>query len=199
MAHSAPPDAGCIGARARIVGRAAVVGSPLHLGHRRPRTTVLTKEEYLLVAFSVAGRAWFRRERRWAAALVAGATAPLAFWSVWLLHTTQHGSVTGGNLAFLGVLRAARFWGTIPSTERDLAVLTAIGVILAGVVPLFATPLVRLLAWPWVVLALSTSGWIWTYGNDAARVLPPIWVLATLSLAVWVRRPRAAEPISQPG
>ncbi len=158
----------------------------------------LTKEHYLIVAFSLAGWAWFRRERKHAVALVLGATAPIALWTAWLLRTIEHGSLAGGNLALLGVLEASRVWGTIPPTERGFAVITLIGVIFAAVLPIRGDSFLRWLTWPWVALALVTSGWVWDLGNNAARVLAPVWVFAILSLAMWIRRRRTAVPLPAP-
>jgi len=159
----------------------------------------LTKEHYLLFAFSLAGWAWFRHERKHAVALVLGATAPLALWTAWLLRTIEHGSLAGGNLALLGILKASHIWNTVPPTERALALLTLIGVIFAAVLPIRAGSLLRWLTWPWVALALTTSGWVWNLGNNAARVFAPVWVFAVVSLAMWARHSQTAEPLLSPG
>jgi hypothetical protein len=92
-----------------------------------------------------------------------------------------------------------RIWVTIPPTERTLAVITLIGVITAAVAPLRAGSLLRWLAWPWVALALTTSGWVWNLGNNAARVFAPVWVFAIMSLAMWARHSQTAEPLLRPG
>jgi hypothetical protein len=158
----------------------------------------LTKETYLLVAFSLAGWTWFRHERKRAIALILGATAPLALWTAWTLATIEHGPFAGGNFALFGVLHASRLWGTIPPTERGFAIVTLVGVVLAAVFATRANSLLRWLTWPWVALGLVTSGWVWNLGNNAARVLAPVWIFAIISLGMWFQHRHTAQPPQRP-
>jgi hypothetical protein len=148
----------------------------------------LTKDQYLLVAFSVAAWTWFRGGRREAVGVAVGAAAPLALWVVWLTSTMGAGATVRGNFALLGFLDAFHVWTSTPLSDQLLVGFTLTAVVLGIVLPLRGGPLVRWLTWPWVVLALTTSGWVWNVGNNAARVFIPLWVFAALGLGVTARR-----------
>ena len=59
----------------------------------------LAKDQYLLVAFGLAGWEWFRANRREAVLVVVGAAVPLAIWSIWLTVTMGEGLTPRGNFS----------------------------------------------------------------------------------------------------
>jgi hypothetical protein len=148
----------------------------------------LAKDQYLLVALSAAGWTWFRGTRRQTVGVAVGAIAPLALWVVWLTRTMGNAATVKGNFALFGFLDAYRVWPTTPTSDQLLIGFVLIGVVAGIVVPLGGSPLLRWLTWPWVALALITSGWVWNLGNNAARVFAPLWIFVALGLGVLARR-----------
>jgi hypothetical protein len=153
----------------------------------------LAKDQYLLVGLAVAGWSWFRGQRRQAMTVAAGSTAPLGLWVLWVSSAIGNGVTVRGNLAFLGLLDASHLWSNTVLSDQILIGFALVGVILAIVLPWKAGSLFRWLAWPWVALALASSAWVWTVGNNAARVFALLWVFSGLSLGVWLRSRHAPE------
>ena len=149
----------------------------------------LAKDQYVLVAAGLAGWEWFREHRREAVVLGVGAAAPLLIWSLWLTATMGEGLTPRGNFSFplAGIVDAARGWAD--TTGKDLTFsLVAVGsLLLAALAPFFVrSRLLRWLTWPWVVLALASSGWVWNLGNNSMRVFAPLLTLAVLAIATLV-------------
>ena len=151
----------------------------------------LAKDQYLLVALGLAGWEFFRAHRRQAIVLIAGATAPLAIWSVWLTTTMGEGLTPRGNLSlpFLGILNAAERWPEIDAKNLTFAIIAGCGLLLAAIVPIFTrSALLRWLSWPWVLLAVISSDWVWNLGNNALRVFAPVLTFAMFGLVMLVGR-----------
>ncbi len=144
---------------------------------------LLTKDQYLLVPLAVAGWAWSTGPRREAALVAVVPALPLIAWAMSLSLTLGGGFATRRNFALLGILDSARIWRETFPAEQALIALTIAGLLIATVAPLRAGRLFRWLAWPWVLLALLTSTWVCDLGNNAARVLAPLWVFGLLALS----------------
>jgi len=154
---------------------------------------LLTKDQYLLVPLAIAGWAWSRGLRRQAALVAVVPALPLIAWATSLDLILGGGFATRSNVALLGVLDSARVWTETLPAEQALIGVTIAGLCIAAVAPFRAGKLFRWLAWPWVLLALTTSTWVWDLGNNAARVLTPLWVLGLLALSVAIETPRCAR------
>jgi hypothetical protein len=155
----------------------------------------LAKDQYLLVAISLAGWEWFRNHRRDAVILVAGAAAPLAIWSIWLTGIMGQGFTPRSNLSIplVGIFEAVPGWAQTGTANLTFS-LIAIGSLLAAtaILILIRSAFVQWLIWPWVVLALISSEWVWHLGNNSLRVFAPLMVFAVLAVAV--PHPRQRQP-----
>jgi len=158
----------------------------------------LSKDQYLLVGLSVAGWSWFCGQRREALPLAVGTAAPLALWLAWISSTMGNGATVRGNLALLGLLDASHLWRNTVLSDQILTGFALAGVLLAIVLPWKAGSLFRWLAWPWVLLSLVSSSWVWTVGNNAARVFASLWVFSALSFGIWSRSRHTSETPPQP-
>ncbi len=150
---------------------------------------VLAKDQYLLMAAGLAGWEWLRAHRREALVLVVGATIPLVAWSIWLTITMGEGLTPRGNFSvpFAGIVDAARGWTDSGSKDLTFSLIALGGLLLAAVVPFFLrSTLLRWLIWPWVVLAIISSGWVWNLGNNSLRVFAPLLLWATLGIAALI-------------
>ena len=92
-------------------------------------------------------------------------------------------------LPFVGIVRAVQVWNQT-SAEAIAYNLTAVmGVVLCGWAAFAArVPLIRYMAWPWLVLAIILSEWIWSRGSDSIRGLLPVWIIGGFHLATRFRR-----------
>ncbi len=157
----------------------------------------LAKDQYLLVAAGLAGWEWFRDNRREAVALMAGAAAPLMAWAFWLTATMGQGLTPRGNFSapLAGILGAAPGWQETSTKDLVFSVVAIVGLVLAAIVPLLArSRFLRWLTWPWVILAVISSGWVWNLGNNSLRVFAPLLTLALLGLAIMA----ASQPDPDP-
>ena len=158
----------------------------------------LGKDQYLLVAFGLAGWEWFRANRREAALVAVGAAVPLTIWSIWLTVSMGEGLTPRGNfsLPVVGIIDAVGGWSGTGSKDLTFSLIALLGLLLAAVIPfLVRSSLLKWLTWPWVVLAMISSGWVWNLGNNSLRVFAPLLTLSVLCLAT-LGRPssRIAEP-----
>lgn len=157
----------------------------------------LAKDQYLLVAAALAGWEWVRAQRREAFIILVGTVTPLTVWVIYLSATLGEGLTPRGNfsLPVVGILDAARGWADSGSGDLTFSLIAVGGLLLAGVVPFFArSTLLRWLTWPWVVLALVSSGWVWNLGNNSLRVFAPLLTFAVLGLATRFGSRSPAEP-----
>ena len=146
----------------------------------------LAKDQYLLVAAGLAGWEWFRSHRREAVLLAAGAVTPLAIWSIWLTVTMGEGLTPRGNfsLPLVGIVSAANGWADTGAKDLTFSLIITAGLLLAAIVPLFVrSALLRWLTWPWVLVAVLSSTWVWDFGNNSLRVLAPLIVFGVLGIA----------------
>ena len=158
----------------------------------------LAKDQYLLVAWSVAGWVAWQGGRAAAMRLAVGSSLPLAAWTVWLQATVGGAVGAEGNLAppFVGILGGTQRWRLFGTDEIMLGVLALGALGVAIVAPMAARrPLLRFLAWPWVALALVLSHWVWQTGNNAVRVLLPLWVFGTVAVVAAVGE-RTTRPVN---
>jgi hypothetical protein len=158
----------------------------------------LTKDQYLLIGLSVAGWTWFRGRRRESLTLAIGSALPLALWVAWVSWRMGNGATVRGNLALFGLLDAFHSWRAAGPSDQILIGLTLLAVLLGIIVPLAADSLLRWLTWPWVILALVSSSWVWAVGNNAARVFAPVWIFVAMSFGVWLESRRTGRPLSVP-
>lgn len=152
----------------------------------------LAKDQYVLVAVGLAGWEWFRTNRREAVLLGVGATTPLLIWSIWLTATIGQGLTPRGNfsLPFFGIFEAAHGWADTGVKDLTFSLISAGSVLLAALIPLrVRSSLLRWLTWPWVILAVISSTWVWDFGNNSLRVFAPLLVFSVLGIAA--RRPQA--------
>jgi hypothetical protein len=140
---------------------------------------ILAKDQYLLVALSLAGWVWTAENRRRSAVVVVAATTlPLLVWIGWLSITMGDGAAVRGNLRWLGIVDAIPRWRFTPVSDQVLIWLTVASTIIVVVAAVRCTSLFRWLAAPWLALTLISSDWVWNIGNNAARVFAPLWLLA---------------------
>lgn len=170
----------------------ALVGVALWRRGLRPWAVValaaasLAKDQYVLVAAGLAGWEWFRGNRRAAAFIVAGAATPLLLWSIWLTVTMGEGLTPRGNFSapLGGILNAATGWADTGAKDLTFSLIAICGLLLAAFVPFFVrSSLVKWLAWPWVILAMVSSTWVWDFGNNSVRVFAPLIVFGVLGFA----------------
>ena len=143
----------------------------------------LAKDQYVLVAAGLAGSEWFRAHRRESALLVVGAATPLVIWSLWLTATMGEGLTPRGNFSvpLVGIFGSATGWAETSAKDLTFSLIAIGGLVLAALVPFFSrSSLLRWLTWPWVILAVISSGWVWNLGNNSLRVFAPLLTLAVL-------------------
>ena len=158
----------------------------------------LAKDQYVLVAAGLAGWEWFRANRREAVLLGVGAATPLLLWSIWLTATMGEGLTPRGNFSvpLVGIFDATRGWADTGAKDLTFSLIAIAGLVLAAGIPFFVrSSLFRWLTWPWVLLAVISSGWVWDLGNNSLRVFAPLLALAVLGLAIRNGvRPRTDRP-----
>ena len=145
----------------------------------------LAKDQYVLVAAGLAGWEWFRANRRTATLIMVGSATPLLIWSLWLTAAMGEGLTARGNFSvpLIGIIDAARGWTETSSKDLAFSLIALAGLVLAAFTPfLVRSSLLRWLIWPWVALAVFSSGWVWDLGNNALRVFAPLLTLAVLGL-----------------
>jgi hypothetical protein len=182
----------------------ALTGIALWLRNRRGLAVlaltlaVLSKDQYLIVALGLAGWAWFGEHRRESIGLLLGTTVPLAVWSAFLTLTMGEGLTPRGNfsLPFVGIVDAAEGWPSTSGNDLSFSLIAVFGLLSAAVVPLFTrSHMLRWIAWPWVVLAVVSSGWVWNLGNNSLRVFAPLLTWSVLAVAMATRSRQQTEPV----
>jgi hypothetical protein len=146
----------------------------------------LTKEYYLLTAASllgwnlVSGRRRFASRPLWAA-------FPVLMWGTFI--SVRLGGSAGFSprpnidLPLRGLVQGVAHWPLTSATDRFHAALILLGLFVLTTVLLMARDrLLSSMALPWVALAALSSFLVWSNGNNASRVLAPVWVWAALGL-----------------
>ncbi len=161
-----------------------LIGLALFLAER-PRTaiafagSVLAKEIAILTPLGLVSR---QRRASWVPVIISGVA--LMIWMAWLSITMSSGFTPRGTLAlpFTGIVDASANWVNLPADERFLLAF-ALGSILVGTVSGFLRkgPL-RWSVLLWCFIGVISSSWVWDFGNNAARALAPVVVLAVLHL-----------------
>lgn len=148
----------------------------------------LTKDAYLLFAVGLAGWTFLGGRRGMAAAFLLAPAAPLALWAGWLTWQFGGGLSTKENLAapLAGLIDSVSQWD--PGADLVQAVVAVAALVAAtSVAVLVRNRLLTWLAMPWVAVALISSEVVWADGNNAVRVFAPLWLVAWLGAAIWVR------------
>jgi hypothetical protein len=148
-------------------------------------TAALTKDAYLLFALGLAGWAWSEQSVREKLLLILGALTPLTLWGAWVSVRLGEGFAPRGNLSFplAGLIDSVRGWPS--SGDMFLSVFTILSLLTAGLAALLSrNRLLAWLSWPWVVLGLISSEWVWNLGNNSARAFAPALVVGALALSV---------------
>ena len=152
---------------------------------------VLTKEPYLLVAFSIGAWAFFARHRLAGVTIAAVPTAVLAAWSIGVRQFIDGPAFEGGNVSwpFAGIIEASRWWGDIAASQNVLTAMALIMVVTAAAIGIRyrGHALLHWLLWPWIALSLVTSHWVWRFGNGSLRAFSIIAVFAAIMLADVIR------------
>lgn len=170
----------------------ALCGIALWLNRRFTTTVVmlalaaLTKDQYLIVGFSIAAfEFWNRRPQRGAiAALVPPLT--LAAWSS-LIGSRMAGTFSPrGNLdlPLAGIIEAFGQWRNGPVVDAALSWFLILALVAAAV--LLTIPRNRshlFFVAPWILLASVSSEWVWAFGNNAVRAFAPVIVWIAVGLA----------------
>ena len=156
--------------------------------------SALTKDQYLVTALGLAGWAWWsQRDRRNALLLAVLPGGLLSMWA-WMVGPVEGLAVRGNiSLPGAGLLLSAGRWAEDGARGFLFATLAALGLAAGTASALLARR--SLYAWltlPWVALGLISSTWVWDHGNNVLRVLAPVWVFATLSLAAAFSERRVA-------
>ena len=147
---------------------------------------VLTKAPYFLFPLALGAWVWpSDRKRAWW--LTVAPAVPAALWVSYVF--IRFGPSTAGNLTapFTGFITAIDQWSSVSTGEVILALMAA-ALLVGGAVLAAVTrhPLLRLLLLAWVGLGLVSSELIWKFGNNAMRVMAPLWTVAALAAAVYV-------------
>ncbi|MGH9052959.1 MAG: hypothetical protein ACRDWX_08110, partial [Acidimicrobiia bacterium] len=156
----------------------------------------LTKEPYLLFSLGLAGWLWARNLRKEGVLMVVATATPLVLWSTWVSLRLGEGFSPRGNLTVpgTGIFDSASEWTA--NGELLLAVIALTAVPLAGLAAwLSRRPLLIWLTWPWIAVAILSSGWVWDLGNNAIRAFLPLWALAFLGIGVYLERRLAPAPV----
>lgn len=155
----------------------------------------LTKDQYVLVALSLAAYELFSGRLRNAATVLIPPLAAVSAWSVFLAASI--GGLTDNNSSFAtpfaGIAEGLRGFTSLAADERIMLEMTYAMVALA----IFAVVrarfrLMRYLALPWLLAAPLLSRWVWQTGNNSLRVLLPLWFVAVVGVEEWLQRRAAA-------
>ena len=151
----------------------------------------LAKEVYLVTPGALALAS---PRRRWS--LIVVPVSVLVSWMAWLTLTMGDALTSGGNLdlPFVGIIEAARVWNAVDGTDLFYLLFALVSVAVGLVYSSFTKSWLR---WPimaWSALGLLSSGFVWNFGNNAARAFAPIAVLIALSV-----RSRRPDEVSEPG
>ena len=167
-----------LGVTLAVAGRDRPAGAMLALA-------VLAKTTYFVFPLALSAWVWStdRSRLRW---LTLAPAVPAAAWATYVF--VRFGASTAGNLAVppVGFIKAIGLWADVSAGEVVMALAAALLVLLAAALATI-TPN-RLLRWlliGWVGVGLISSQFVWEFGNNALRVLAPLWTLAALAAAVY--------------
>jgi hypothetical protein len=161
----------------------------------------LTKELYLLAAFSVAAHEWLSRRRATALAVAVCSTMPVVVWSgvVAMLIPAAPVKVASFGMPFAGMLHSVPLWSVRNADnagEIVFAAYVAISFILAAAGAALARgQALRLAPVPWILLAIcSTPIAVWDIPTNVARQFAILWPLGLMLVGVSMRPARVSEP-----
>lgn len=118
--------------------------------------------------------------RSWKVALIPASV--LAAWMVVLQLRFGEGFTSRGNLDWpiVGMVEASGNWTSL-DTPDVVYLVFALASVAAGI---YWSTRASWLRWPiivWTGLALTSSNWVWDFGNNAARAFAPLLVLVVLA------------------
>jgi hypothetical protein len=148
----------------------------------------LTKETYLLVAWSLSGWLWRQHRSRIGAAFAILPTLAVALWSAWLLARMPPGEAVVRNLGIplQGIAAAIPIW--ITHERNPVEIVLAVSACLMVIVSVTCVtrsrlPAIRWLVTPWIVLAMIATVRVWGPPNNAARTLAVLWPFSVFLVA----------------
>lgn len=146
---------------------------------------VLTKAPFVLFPLALGTWVWpTDRRRAWWLTII-----PIIPATLWISYVfIRFGPSTSGNLAapLVGLVRATEKWSQVSSGEMIMA-LVGVALLVAGAVLAIVSRhrLLRIMLIGWVALGVVSSDLIWVFGNNALRVLAPLWSIAAVAAAVY--------------
>ena len=147
--------------------------------------SVLTKPTYAIVPAMLGVWAW-RTDRTRLPMLAAAPLAPGAAWALYVF--VRFGISTSGNLGlpFAGLIGAPGLWDDVSTGEVTFALAAVVVLAVAGLLArATAVPILRWLLVGWVAIGLLSSSLVWEFGNNALRVLAPLWTIGAVAAAVY--------------
>jgi hypothetical protein len=163
----------------------------------------LSKETYALVPISMAAYLWIREDQPRRAIAYASSVIPVGLWSAFLTVRMPNPFETADTLTwpFVGIVEGAQSWRLNDTRDIAFLFLTGAAVVLSFV--LIAKRPRSLWSWliiPWLILASTSSHWVWGFGNNPVRVFLPILTFAVFGFLdrgdkvfLAIRRNRAKE------
>ena len=150
----------------------------------------LGKEVFVVVGLAAAISLLLNGRRREALTLGVGSVVPITAWAGWLSLASSGGFSPRSNfgLPLQGVASSLPGWSGV---EAVMAWTAIVLVVAAVIVVIWARHrLVHLLVWPWVLLAVTASDWVWAFGNNALRSFAFLGIPTAIGIVVVAGRPR---------
>lgn len=172
----------------------AVMGFALFQIGRHPVAIVLlaaaalAKDQFLLVAISLAAYLVVTRRPVLALRYALIPTAALASWSLFVTARISNGFTARSNLAapLSGILDASKTWSTSTAADISLSVLALLVIVATSVALIGArSRTLRYVTLPWIALAITSSAWVWDLGNNSMRAFAIIALLGILAAGRW--------------
>jgi hypothetical protein len=153
----------------------------------------LSKEVYLIFPLGLAVYEYSRTRSIKSTYRFLFSALPIGLWTLYLnLVLFEPASIVRGNLSlpFFGIAAAIPDWLNY-RTELGRTCFSLASLVLAVVLLLVSrNRLYSCLLAPWVLLALCSSNWVWSFGNNSSRAFACLWVLSGLLLAEMIERRR---------
>ena len=166
-----------------LAGRSRLAWAALFLA-----LAALTKEAYLLFAWTVAVWLWLAGRRQTALAMAVVPVLPLLLWTVWVSRSAggvapalHHFAIPG-----TGIWEAVPAWLASRPVGATVMLGGATALLVIGSLAVSVLKGDRLLALccgAWALLGLVLSVNVWEVPTNALRVLAPLWPLVLLTLA----------------
>jgi hypothetical protein len=149
----------------------------------------LTRETFLLFAWSIALVAWQESGRGRALAVAILPALPVLAWSAmtWMLLPETASAIHNLSFPLQGIVASAPGWWTSQdSIGQTAAAAFGIGMITAA---LALAPICRntYLSWGmliWALLGMLSSQWVWMFPVNAIRAMAPLWTFLVLTIGM---------------